>query len=91
LDPTFLSDAAGFGLPEQTDPRSEQPPRDETAQANENAFPNNQKHDPIGDRAPSHGIESHNEAKMKSADQEEPAKPAAIATDKLKMRANCLP
>src|SRR5687767_5388620 len=73
LNPGLLADAADLALAEQANPRGQQPPGDESAQANVNNLPGDDAHHPIGDgRAHNHVTRRQKEI-MQPGDDEEPA------------------
>src|SRR5437764_451064 len=86
-NPVFLGDPAGLALPEKHDPGGEQPTSNEGAHKNEEAFPGNHGHSPVGNRAPDHRIQNKNQEKMERADEKKPGDPIEVAPEQLSMGA----
>ena len=88
LNPGFLIRPGVLTLTEQTDPRSQQPPRDEPSDANVDGFPNHYRHHPVCNRAANDQITSSQKVKMQGRNDKEPAKEREISLNEFAMSAN---
>src|SRR5438874_10370430 len=88
-NPIFLADPSGLALAEKHDPGGQQPAGNERAQKNEEAFPRDHGHGPVGNRTTDHRVQEKNEEKMQRADEKEPGDPIEIAPEQLPMGAEC--
>src|SRR5436190_2337889 len=86
-DPRFLVCARGFALAEQTDPRGQQPSRNQPAQTNIDYLPPNHSHHPVRNRSPQDGIAGHEKEKVQGRDEQEPAEPGQVLPDEFVMGA----
>src|SRR5438445_11573343 len=67
-NPVLLRDSPAFALAEENNPGSKEPARDQSAQKDENRFPNDHGCDPIGDGATHRGVDHQDQEKVKSTD-----------------------
>src|SRR2546430_853336 len=74
LDPSFLVRAPRFALAEETDPRRQEPARDQSPRARINNFPRNHAHRPIGHGAQHDGVAGDEKEIMEGGDKKKPAK-----------------
>src|SRR5438270_8091899 len=88
-NPIFLGDPSCLALAEKHDPGGEQPTSNEGSHKNEEAFPGNHGHGPVGNRAADHRVQNKNEEKMQRADEKKPGDPIEVAPDQLSMGAKC--
>src|SRR5438309_3844023 len=88
-NPILLGDPPGLALAKEHDPGGKQPASNERAHKNEEAFPHDHGHGPVGDRTADHRIQYKNEKKMQRTDEKEPGDPIEIAPDQLSMGAEC--
>src|SRR5258708_909802 len=87
LNPTLLIDVPGLAAPEEANPAGEQPTGDEAARANEHAFPEHHRNDPVGNGAANYRIARHEEEKMQRANEQKPTDPSRVLPEKFSMRA----
>src|SRR6266404_7055196 len=85
LDPRFLVRAPGLALPEETNPGSKEPSRNQPAQANVNYLPRDHSHRAIRDGAADNGVAGDQEKIMERRDEKKPAEPKQIGADKFLM------
>ena len=76
-------------MAEKHDPGGEQPTSNEGPHKNEEAFPGNHGHGPVGNRGPDHRIQNKNEEKMQRANEKKPGDPIEVAPDQLSVGAEC--
>src|SRR5438046_2262827 len=67
-NPVLLRDAPAFALAEENNPGSKEPAGDQSAQKDENRFPNDHGCGPIGDSATHHGVDHQDQKKVKCTD-----------------------
>src|SRR5438105_5387292 len=86
-DPRFLIRAPGFTLAEETNPRSQQPARDQSAGEDIKDFPDDYRDHAIGDGGPDDGIAGGEKEKMQRRDEQEPAETESISPNEFAMSA----
>src|ERR1700694_1872633 len=72
LDPRFLVHAPVFALAEKTNPGSQEPSRNQSAQADVNHFPRDHRHGAIRDGAADDGVARDQEKIMERRDEKKP-------------------
>ena len=82
--------ASTFALAKQTDPRSQEPARDNSAKTGKDEFPKKERAQPIGNCATHNGIANHDTEKVESADEQKPGEAARILPNEATMRADCI-
>src|SRR5579885_310158 len=81
-DPLLLLKASGLALPEQANPRSQQPPRDQAAQTGKDRFPYKQRAQSIGNGAPHDRVADYDREETHPADHEKPPQPTCMVLNK---------
>src|SRR6266566_5299509 len=85
LDPSLLVRASGFALTEETDPRSQEPARDQSPRAHINDFPRDHAHRPIGHGAQHDGVAGDEKEIMERGDKKKPAEPKQVRANEFLM------